>query len=56
MPSGASRFLVPLDQMMDDVALSRRGYYFIQRASNGLQGGFTWMVSRITQLADLERL
>jgi hypothetical protein len=52
------RFSVPLDQMVDDMTFTMRGFSFVSRPSNGLglNGGLDWMIKRMQQSSKGSRM
>ena len=55
-PNQTQRFTIPLQDIYDDVSITRRGYSYIQQEHSGLQDGFTWMISHMIQLNTSDRL
>ena len=41
------RFVVPLDQIVDDVTFTKRGISFVSKSGNGLADGLDWMIDRM---------
>jgi len=41
------RFVVPLDQIVDDVTFTKRGTSFVSKSGNGLADGLDWMIDRM---------
>ncbi|KAK4947069.1 hypothetical protein LTR66_014220 [Elasticomyces elasticus] len=50
------RFVIPLDDIEDDVTFTKRGYSFVSRAGNGLSAGLDWMVGKLTKSVEGQRL
>ena len=45
----SDRFVVPLDEIVDDVTFTKRGISFINRSSNGFADGVKWMLARMSR-------
>ncbi|KIV98766.1 uncharacterized protein PV09_09464 [Verruconis gallopava] len=56
MAGREERFTMKLDQIVDDVTFAKRGLSFIHREENGLQGGLEWMLNRVMQTTQGQRL
>jgi len=52
----AERFIVKLDKIVDDVTFTRRGMSFVTGEENGLDGGLEWMLNRVMQTAEGQKL
>ncbi|KAK4967534.1 hypothetical protein LTR66_011943 [Elasticomyces elasticus] len=50
------RFVIPLDDIEDDVTFTKRGYSFVSRPSSGLSAGLDWMVGKLAKSVEGQRL
>lgn len=50
------RFTVSLDKIVDDVTFIKRGISFLSRTENGLTNGLEWMLQRVVQTKEGQKL
>ncbi|KAK5020229.1 hypothetical protein LTR16_001602, partial [Cryomyces antarcticus] len=50
------RFTVPLDDIEDDVTFTKRGYSFVSRPGNGLSAGLDWIVGKLANSVEGQKL
>lgn len=52
----AERFVVKLEKIIDDMTFTKRGMSFVGREENGLNAGLEWMLYRVMQTAEGQKL